>query len=214
MRLINKRTGLRILGGIGCLGAIALLVLVLVLQREINRAVAYGVLGGPAECHAHAKATGRDSQGLPKGPVTAAFVAARPNANLVYPGATVLKRSSSPEVVCPYPIMSLSRASTEIEFSTGDQSAAVNHWYEARLAAEGWRECAEELRMPTDRGETFRVFHRGRRESYSVDHSVPSYPSPPPSNVFTVTYSIDRYTDESTPPGWTEVCTLVAPTDS
>jgi hypothetical protein len=207
-RLITWKVGFAVLGGIACLVAIAVIVIAVALQRAVDKTMAQAIIGGPAECAVHAKATGIDSHGFTKGPVTVAFVNAQPDANLVYPGATVLKRSSSPEVFCGF-YFSRSLAKTEIEFSTPDPVATVNRWYEAHLGAEGWQECAEYLHMP---GETIRVFHRGDREGYTLDHSVPVYPSPPPDNLFTVSYSIDPYTN--LPPPWTGNCTLVSPVPS
>jgi hypothetical protein len=211
-RLITWKVGFAVLGGIACLVAIAAIVIAVALQRAVDKAMAHAVIGGLAECDAHAKATGIDSHGFPKGPVTVAFVSARPDANLVYPGATVLKRSSSPEVFLCGLYFSRSPAKTEIEFSTPDPAATVNRWYEAHLGAEGWQECAEYLHMPEYRSQTIRVFHRGDREGYTVDHFVPVYPSPPPGNLFTVSYSIDPYTN--LPPPWTGNCTLVSPVPS
>jgi len=207
-RLITWKVGFAVLGGIACLAAIAVIVIAVALQRAVDKAMAHAVIGGLAECDAHAKATGIDSHGFPKGPVTVAFVNARPDANLVYPGATVLKRSSSLEVFCGL-YFSRSPAKTDIEFSTPDPVATVNRWYEAHLGAEGWQECTEYLHKPEYRSQTIRVFHRGDREGYTVDHFVPVYPSPPPDDLFTVSYSIDPYTN--LPPPWTGNCTLVSP---
>ena len=133
-RLITRKVGFAVLGGIACLAAIAVIVIAVALQRAVDKAMAHAVIGGLAECGAHAKATGIDSDGFPKGPVTVAFVNARPDANLVYPGATLLKRSSSREVFCGL-YLSRSPAKTDIEFSTPDPVATVNRWYEARLGA-------------------------------------------------------------------------------
>ena len=193
-RLITRKVGFAVLGGIACLAAIAVIVIAVALQRAVDKAMAHAVIGGLAECGAHAKATGIDSDGFPKGPVTVAFVNARPDASLVYPGATLLKRSSSREVFCGL-YLSRSPAKTDIEFSTPDPVATVNRWYEARLGAGGWQECAEYLHLPEYGSETIRVFHRGDREAYSVDHFVPVYPSPPPGNLFTASYSVDPYTN-------------------
>ncbi len=210
-RLITWKVGLAVLGGIACLAAIAVIVIAVVLQLAVDKVMARALIGGLAECDAHAKLTGIDSHGFPKGPVAVVFVNARPDADLVYPGATVLQRSSSPEVFCGL-YLSRSPAKTEIQFSTLDPVATVNRWYEARLGAEGWQECAEYLHMPEYRGETTRVFHRGDREGYTVEHFVPVYPSPPPGNLFNVSYSIDPYTNFL--PAWTAYCTLVSPVPS
>jgi hypothetical protein len=207
---MNRRTVGIVVGGIAGLALVALIAFYVILQRTVDEAMARALIGGLSECSTHAKATGFDSHGLPKGPVTAAFVEARADANLLYPGATTLKRSTRFETFCGLG-MAWSPAQTDIQFSTGDPIDVVNRWYTDRLAGEGWRECAEELHMTPYRGETNRFFHRGNRESYYVDHFVPAYPSPPPGNLFTVTYSIDPYVDPSIPPGWSENCTLIAP---
>lgn len=209
-RLINRRTLVIFISALAGLSVVAFIVLILVLQRNVNMAMARALIGGLAECDTHGKATGLDSQGLPKGPVSSGFVAARADANLVYPSAAVLQRSTGPEVFCG-PGMARHAAEARIEFSTPDPVDAVNRWYATHLGAEGWRECAEDLRMPTSGGETIRGFHRGHRESYTVDHFVPVYPSPPPGNLFTVTYGIDPYVDPTIPPPWNGICTLVTP---
>ncbi len=198
-------------GGIACLAAIAVIVIAVAIQRAFDKGMVRAVSSGLAECDAHARATGIDSHGFPKGPVTVAFVNARPDANIVYPGATVLRQSSSPEVFCGL-YLSRSAAKTEIEFSTPDPVARVNRWYEARLGAEGWQECAEYLHMPENGGDTIRVFHRVDREGYTVDHFAPVYPSPPSGNLFTVSYGIEPYPD--LPPPWSGNCTLVSPVPS
>jgi len=209
-RRITWKVGLAVLGGIACLAAIAVIVIAVAYQRAFDKGMVRAISSALAECDAHTKATGIDSQGFPKGPVTVAFVNARPDANLVYPGATVLRRSSSPEVFCGL-YMTRAAAKTEIEFSTPDPSATVTRWYEARLGAEGWQECAEYLHMPKNGGDTIRVFHRGSREGYTVDHFVPVYPSAP-GNLFTVSYGIEPY--PALPPPWTGSCTLVSPLPS
>lgn len=199
-----------VVAGVAGLAVVGFIVLALIAQRTVDEAMARGLIGALEECKTHGKSTGVDSHGLPKGLVTGAFVSARNDGNLLYPGATIINRTARSEVFCG-PDMTRSPASTEIEFSTGDPVDAVNRWYTNRLSAEGWRECAEELHMTPYHGETTRVFHRGNRESYSIDHFVPEYPSAPAGNLFTVTYSIDPDTDPSIPPGWSENCTLIAP---
>src|SRR5207245_5657672 len=73
-RLITRKVGFAVLGGIACLAAIAVIVIAVALQRAVDKAMAHAVIGGLAECGADAKASGIDRDGFPRGTVTVAFV--------------------------------------------------------------------------------------------------------------------------------------------
>jgi hypothetical protein len=178
---------------IGCLAAVVLTVLALPVLFGI-------VVGLGSVCNSHLKATGLDADGLPNGPVSADFVKSRPDASLIYPGATVIGGSSQNEVPCP--MVRRSTASVGIDLATPDSELKVNAWYKDRLLSEGWRECDRPLASDTRR------FHRGDREWYTVIWVHPADQAQQERSVtghmFGVTYAIDP----SGPINWADYCQL------
>lgn len=87
-----------------------------------------------------AAASAADTAGLPTGPITAAFVDSRPDAHLVYPGATVLKTVVNPEgpTACSIDGCSADQAYVDVWTATAASAATVRDWYKAEVVAQGY----------------------------------------------------------------------------
>jgi hypothetical protein len=173
-RLVNPMTVVGLIALAGCLTAIVLSVLAL--PALVGLGVALD--GSAAPCAEHVQATGFDANRLPNGPVSVDFLRTRPDASLIYPGATVRNTRSEPEWCSRQGVWFDAALSTDLV--TPDQVEQVNQWYAGRLLSEGWRQCALDSR--------FGEFQRGNREYYGIDWSPPNPPFS--GKPFTVIYRI------------------------
>jgi hypothetical protein len=84
---------------------------------------------------------GFDQAGLPIGPVTVAFISARPDAHVNYPGAMVFKTTVHPEGPTQQTVDGTvgDPAYLTTYFVTQDSATAVRAWYMRYLPAEGYR---------------------------------------------------------------------------
>jgi hypothetical protein len=81
-----------------------------------------------------------DAAGLPTGPITGPFIDSRPDAHLVYPGATVLNTLVNPEgpTICSIDGCSPDEARVDVFTATTALAATVRGWYKAQLVAQGY----------------------------------------------------------------------------
>jgi len=144
----------------GCLTAIVLSVLALPVLVGLGIAID----GNSAPCAEHEQATGLDANRLPNGPVSVDFLRTRPDASLIYPGATVRDTRSEPEWCSRLGVWFDAALSTDLV--TPDRVEQVNQWYADRLLSEGWQQCAL--------NSSFGEFQRGNRERLVIDWSPPN----------------------------------------
>jgi hypothetical protein len=87
-----------------------------------------------------AAASATDAAGLPTGPITGAFIDSRPDAHLVYPGATVLNTVVNPEgpTTCSIDGCSADQAHVDVWTATTASAATVRDWYKAEVVAQGY----------------------------------------------------------------------------
>ena len=138
---------------------------------------------------------GLDAQGLPTGPVTAAFVRARPESHLSYPGARLFQALSAGETGTGD-----NRAAAYAGgiYITPDDPDKVSAWFNRTLMVSGWSAPAGASPLA---GEVSTVrYRRGHRETLAVgiDNSalaraVLGPGSPAGQTVFEYRYSIIPY---------------------
>ena len=141
---------------------------------------------------AQAPATDRD--GLPTGPVTYRFVDSRPEAHLVYPGATVLASTGTTESSDPLEGLKNSAFAGAV-LVTRDPPDQVYAWYQKQLSARGWKPYQLAALLSTQVSAA--GYRRGVREFFvgAVDDShmfrVAPGAVPAGGTLFEFTYSIE-----------------------
>jgi hypothetical protein len=130
-----------------------------------------------------------DKQGIPLGPVSASWLATRPESSLVYPGSDVLSRRASAE----HRELAVSEPATAATvFYTIDDPTRVAAWYREQLAAMAWQ-TSTDFSYSTEKQHW--AFIRGTRERfrlslYQSDAGFPDQATHPGEYRFEVDYLV------------------------
>jgi hypothetical protein len=153
-----------------------------------------------------------DAAGLPTIPITAAYINSRPDAHLVYPGATILRTNVHPEGPTIHSLDGSTddRAYVEVFMATPDSATEVRSWYKEQAASRNYMCIAG---IGADYMYQFDVYLSGTREILVVGYIKPeqlriNFGQPVPFNrtIFETDYILNPVRDAVQKPVVPDLC--------